>query len=81
MSCCIKNKERYLIVNSDGADVEQYGIKAKIDDGAEIVIENITGDEEFAMRVADFLNKNEVAPEHLMQILEEILCGWISLDD
>ena len=81
MSSCIQNKERYLLVRSDGAGVEEYGIKAISDDGAEVVIGNISDNIEFAMRVMDFLNENEVAPEHLLQILEEILCGWICLDD
>lgn len=84
---CVRTKKEncYSIVDlSDSENKkrinDRYAIKALGKDGRVTVIDGVTDDKQFAESVIGFLNENDVYPEHLEQILEEILCGWICLE-
>lgn len=54
---------------------DSYGINVISKNGV-YTIDNVSNDKEYVRRIADYLGVNEVSPEHLMQVLEEVLCSY-----
>lgn len=53
-----------------------YGIAVCENQTQPEIINDIADDYEYVLNIAEYLNKNDVAPEHMHQVLEEILCRW-----
>lgn len=84
MNVRIKCEEHYSLVEPAGdADrqtfINEYGIRVEDESGNGLVVNGVTDSRELARSIVDYLNENEVAAEHFMQVLEEILCGWVCL--
>lgn len=80
----VKGKERYSLVEPSGDDgrqtlIGEYGIRIEDESGNGFVVDSVTDSSELAHSIVGYLNENEVSAEHFMQVLEEILCGWVSL--
>ncbi|MCQ4022710.1 MULTISPECIES: DUF6514 family protein [unclassified Ruminococcus] len=82
----ISEKDCYSLVYSDStetkySDTTDFGISFYDDSGQPVVVDGVSESLEFALQIIAFLNENEVAPEHFYQVLEEILCGWIHINE
>lgn len=77
-----KNGCSFFVVNKietkgGMAPLYSYGIKVTEDGFNDLVIENVTNDYEYAKKIMEYLAENRVSREHIWQVIEEILCGWV----